>query len=219
MSAADHQESGPDPAPDARPGPADRADGWAMHWPTRSSPRSPAPPAQARCSTFGPDPRNKPTAKGHRREVQRQETSIREALHRLYTYRCDAGLVAGGEEGRHHRSEESNGHDQGRRLDTVIGKLEFDCQGRHQASFDYVVYKWTTKGRANNRDQSEGLISLRHLKAPPSNAPARRGVFLGHFRKKAPPRSSSAATVAAICLRRLDRTQQFSRAKRLSADK
>ena len=72
------------------------------------------PAGEGTLFTFGPDPRNKPTAKKIVDEVQGQEHRPR-GLHALHLRR-DAGLVAGGEEGRHHRRQEGHGGDQGRQV-------------------------------------------------------------------------------------------------------
>ena len=100
---------------------------------------------------------------GDRRAVQGQGHRSRR-LHALHLRR-DAGLVAGGEESRHHRSQESHGHDQGRRLGYGDRQARIRRQGRHQAA-RLCRLQMGRQGRLH-RDQSEGLVTS-------SSIPSRR---------------------------------------------
>ena len=91
---------------------------------------------------------------GHRREVQGQEHRSRR-LHALHLRR-DAGLVAGGREGRHDRSEEGDGHDQGRRLGYRDRQAGIRRQGRHQA--ELLCRLQVGRQGQLRRDQSEGVV-------------------------------------------------------------
>ena len=137
-----HQEVRPDPAPDARPGPQDRADGRRRAG--RQGVRLDHRPRRRRHAVhLRPRPAQQADREGDRREVQGQEHRSRR-LHALHLRR-DAGLVAGGGEGRHHRPEEGDGRHQGRRMGHRDRQAGVRRQGRHQA-IDYVVYKWDAKG-------------------------------------------------------------------------
>ena len=89
------------------------------------------PAGEGTLFTFGPDPRNKPTAKAIVEKLQGQgHRSGR--LHALHLRR-DAGVDAGRRQGRHHRSEEGDGYHQGRRLGHRDRQDGVRRQGRHQA--------------------------------------------------------------------------------------
>src|SRR6266850_2479904 len=85
------------------------------------------PAGEGTLFTFGPDPRNKPTAKAI---VERfKAKNIDPEGYTLYTYAAMKVMetIKGGA------------------WDTVIGKMEFDAKGDIK-QIDYVVYKWDAKG-------------------------------------------------------------------------
>src|SRR3954453_23161474 len=92
---------------------------------------------------FGPDPRNKPTAKAI---VERfKAKNIDPEGYTLYTYAAmqvwtQAVAKAGTTEPKKVMATIKGGA-----WDTVIGKLEFDAKGDIK-QIDYVVYKWDAKG-------------------------------------------------------------------------
>ena len=105
----------------------DRPDGRATRWPTRSSPRSPARPREGTLFTFGPDPRNKPTAKAIVEKFKAK--NIDPEGYTLYTYAAmqvwsQAATKAGTTDAKKVMDTIKAGA-----WDTVIGKLAFDAKG------------------------------------------------------------------------------------------
>ena len=101
------------------------------------------PIAEGTLFTFGPDPRNKPTAK---QIVERfKAENIDPEGYTLYSYAAmqvwtEAANKAGTIDARKVMATIKGG-----KWDTVIGPMEFDAKGdiKH---IDYVVYKWDGKG-------------------------------------------------------------------------
>jgi len=94
------------------------------------------PAAEGTLFTFGPDPRNKPTAKA---------MNIDPEGYTLYTYAAmqvwsQAVAKAGTTDPKKVMDTIKAGA-----WDTVIGKMEFDAKGDIK-QLDYVVYKWDAKG-------------------------------------------------------------------------
>ena len=101
----------PDHASDARPGPEDRADGGRRAG--RQGVRLDHRPGRRRHAVhLRPRSAQEADREGDRRQVQGQEHRPRR-LHALHLRRVP-GVVEGRREGRHHRPEEGDGHDQGR---------------------------------------------------------------------------------------------------------
>src|SRR4051812_25506347 len=103
--------------------------------------------------TFGPDPRNKPTAK---EIVERfKAKNIDPEGYTLYTYAAmqvwsqAATKVGSTEPKKVMDTIKANA------WDTVIGKLEFDAKGDIK-QIDYVVYKWDAKGNYAEIDPGKG---------------------------------------------------------------
>lgn len=93
--------------------------------------------------TFGPDPRNKPTAKAIVEKFKAK--SIDPEGYTLYTYAtmqvwAQAVAKAGSTDAKKVAETIKAGE-----WDTVIGKLGFDAKGDIKV-IDYVVYKWDDKG-------------------------------------------------------------------------
>ena len=101
------------------------------------------PAGEGTLFTFGPDPRNKPTAKKIVDALQGQEHRSR-GLHALHL-RGDAGLVAGGKKAGTTDAKKVMAAIKAGKWDTVIGPIEFDAKGDIK-QLDYVVYKWDAKG-------------------------------------------------------------------------
>jgi branched-chain amino acid transport system substrate-binding protein len=101
------------------------------------------PAGEGTLFTFGPDPRNKPTAKAI---VERfKAKNIDPEGYTLYTYAAmqvwsQAAAKAKSTDPKKVMETIKAGH-----WDTVIGKLEFDAKGDIK-QIDYVVYKWDSKG-------------------------------------------------------------------------
>jgi branched-chain amino acid transport system substrate-binding protein len=101
------------------------------------------PAAEGTLFTFGPDPRNKETAKAI---VERfKAKNIDPEGYTLYTYAAmqvwsQAAAKAGTTDPKKVMDKIKAGA-----WDTVIGKLEFDAKGDIK-QLDYVVYKWDAKG-------------------------------------------------------------------------
>jgi len=101
------------------------------------------PLAEGTLSTFGPDPRNKPTAKAIVEKFKAK--GIDPEGYTLYTYAAmqlwlDAVKQAGTTDPQKVMKVIKAGT-----WDTVLGKLAFDEKGDIKA-IDYVVYKWDDKG-------------------------------------------------------------------------
>jgi branched-chain amino acid transport system substrate-binding protein len=101
------------------------------------------PAAEGTLFTFGPDPRNKPTAKSI---VERfKAKNIDPEGYTLYTYAAmqvwsQAAAKAGTTDPKKVMDTIKGGT-----WDTVIGKMEYDSKGDIK-QIDYVVYKWDSKG-------------------------------------------------------------------------
>ncbi|MFL6819142.1 MAG: branched-chain amino acid ABC transporter substrate-binding protein, partial [Bradyrhizobium sp.] len=101
------------------------------------------PAGEGTLFTFGPDPRNKPTAKAI---VERfKAKGIDPEGYTLYTYAAmqvwsQAAAKAGTTDPKKVMDTIKGGS-----WDTVIGKMEFDSKGDIK-QLDYVVYKWDAKG-------------------------------------------------------------------------
>ena len=109
------------------------------------------PAGEGTLFTFGPDPRNKPTAKAIVEKFKAK--NIDPEGYTLYTYA--AMQVWSGAVKKAGTTDPKKVMDaiKAGAWDTVIGTLEFDAKGDIK-QIDYVVYKWDAKRR--RRDQSEG---------------------------------------------------------------
>ena len=101
------------------------------------------PAGEGTLFTFGPDPRNKPTAKAIVEKFKAK--NIDPEGYTLYTYAAmqvwsQAVAKAGTTDPKKVMDTIKGGA-----WDTVIGKLEFDAKGDIK-QLDYVVYKWDAKG-------------------------------------------------------------------------
>jgi branched-chain amino acid transport system substrate-binding protein len=155
------------------------------------------PAAEGTLFTFGPDPRNKPTAKAI---VERfKAKNIDPEGYTLYTYAAmqvwsQAVKKAG-------TTEEGHGHHQGRLVGYGDRQDGVRRQGRHQAA----RLRRLQMGRQGqlHRDQPEGVVRLQVL-LETFNAPARRGVFAGggHMRSDQVDRGTAVPSSArAWCVR------------------
>ncbi len=101
------------------------------------------PDGEGTLFTFGPDPRNKPTAKSIVEKFKAK--NIDPEGYTLYTYAAlqvwtKAAAKAGTTDAKKVMETIKGGE-----WDTVIGKLSFDAKGDIKV-IDYVVYKWDAKG-------------------------------------------------------------------------
>ncbi|MBR0798158.1 branched-chain amino acid ABC transporter substrate-binding protein [Bradyrhizobium jicamae] len=101
------------------------------------------PAAEGTLFTFGPDPRNKPTAKAIVEKFKAK--NIDPEGYTLYTYAAiqvwtQAAAKAGTTDPKKVMATIKAGD-----WDTVLGKLGFDAKGDIK-QIDYVVYKWDNKG-------------------------------------------------------------------------
>ncbi|WP_407169640.1 branched-chain amino acid ABC transporter substrate-binding protein [Bradyrhizobium sp. ORS 111] len=101
------------------------------------------PAAEGTLFTFGPDPRNKPTAKAIVEKFKSK--NIDPEGYTLYTYAAmqvwtQAVAKAGTTDAKKVMATIKAGD-----WDTVLGKMGFDAKGDIKA-IDYVVYKWDAKG-------------------------------------------------------------------------
>ena len=101
------------------------------------------PAAEGTLFTFGPDPRNKPSAKAIVEKFKAK--SIDPEGYTLYTYAAiqvwsQAAKKAGTTDAKKVMATIKAGS-----WDTVLGKLEYDAKGDIK-QLDYVVYKWDDKG-------------------------------------------------------------------------
>jgi branched-chain amino acid transport system substrate-binding protein len=101
------------------------------------------PAAEGTLFTFGPDPRNKPTAKAIVEKFKAK--NIDPEGYTLYTYAAfqvwsQAVTKAGSTDPKKVMDVIKAGE-----WDTVLGKMAFDAKGDIKA-IDYVVYKWDAKG-------------------------------------------------------------------------
>ncbi|KJC37005.1 ABC transporter [Bradyrhizobium sp. LTSP885] len=108
------------------------------------------PAAEGTLFTFGPDPRNKPTAKAIVEKFKAK--SIDPEGYTLYTYAAiqvwtQAAAKAGTTDAKKVMATIKAGD-----WDTVLGKMGFDAKGDIKA-IDYVVYKWDAKGNYTQIDQ------------------------------------------------------------------
>ena len=107
------------------------------------------PDAEGTLFTFGPDPRNKPTAKAIVEKFKAK--NIDPEGYTLYTYAtmqvwAQAAAKAGTTDAKKVMETIKAGE-----WDTVLGKLGFDAKGDIKA-IDYVVYKWDAKGNYAERN-------------------------------------------------------------------
>ena len=102
------------------------------------------PAGEGTLFTFGPDPRNKPTAKAIVEKFKAK--NIDPEGYTLYTYAAMQVWSQAADEGRappiRRRSWTTI---KAGTWDTVIGTIEFDAKGDIK-QLDYVVYKWDAKG-------------------------------------------------------------------------
>ena len=111
------------------------------------------PEAEGTLFTFGPDPRNKPTAKAL---VEKFKTkNIDPEGYTLYTYAtmqvwAQAAAKAGSTDAKKVSETIKAGE-----WDTVLGKIGFDAKGDIKV-IDYVVYKWDAKGNYAEIDPGKG---------------------------------------------------------------
>jgi branched-chain amino acid transport system substrate-binding protein len=108
------------------------------------------PAAEGTLFTFGPDPRNKPTAKAIVEKFKAK--NIDPEGYTLYTYAAiqvwtKAAAKAGTTDPKKVMATIKAGD-----WDTVLGKMGFDAKGDIKA-IDYVVYKWDAKGNYTQIDQ------------------------------------------------------------------
>ncbi|MBR0873125.1 branched-chain amino acid ABC transporter substrate-binding protein [Bradyrhizobium tropiciagri] len=101
------------------------------------------PAAEGTLFTFGPDPRNKPTAKAIVEKFKAK--NIDPEGYTLYTYAAmqvwtQAVAKTGSTDAKKVMATIKGGE-----WDTVLGKLAFDAKGDIKV-IDYVVYKWDAKG-------------------------------------------------------------------------
>ncbi|MDP1881504.1 MAG: branched-chain amino acid ABC transporter substrate-binding protein, partial [Bradyrhizobium sp.] len=101
------------------------------------------PAAEGTLFTFGPDPRNKPTAKAIVEKFKAK--NIDPEGYTLYTYAAmqvwaKAVAKVGSTDPKKVMEAIKAGE-----WDTVLGKMGFDAKGDIKA-IDYVVYKWDAKG-------------------------------------------------------------------------
>ncbi|MGM4917250.1 branched-chain amino acid ABC transporter substrate-binding protein [Tardiphaga sp. 813_E8_N1_3] len=107
------------------------------------------PAAEGTLFTFGPDPRNKPTAKAIVEKFKAK--NIDPEGYTLYTYAAfqvwsQAVAKAGSTDTKKVMDVIKAGE-----WDTVLGKMAFDAKGDIKA-IDYVVYKWDAKGNYTQID-------------------------------------------------------------------
>ena len=101
------------------------------------------PAGEGTLFTFGPDPRNKPTAKAIVEKFKAK--NIDPEGYTLYTYAAFQGWSqAAAKAGTTDPKKVMDAIKAGS-WDTVIGKMEFDAKGDIKI-IDYVVYKWDDKG-------------------------------------------------------------------------
>ena len=148
-----HQEVRPDPAPDARPGPQDRADG-GRRAADKEFASITGPAGEGTLFTFGPDPRNKPTAKAIVEQFKAK--NIDPEGYTLYTYAAmQVWSQAVAKAGTTDPKKVMDDH-QGRRMGHRDRQAGVRRQGRHQAA----RLRRLQVGRQGqlHRDQSQGLL-------------------------------------------------------------
>jgi branched-chain amino acid transport system substrate-binding protein len=101
------------------------------------------PDAEGVLFTFGPDPRNKPTAKAIVEKFKAK--GIDPEGYTLYTYAAFQVWKQGAEKAKTTDPRKVAAALKSGSYDTVLGKLSFDSKG-DITILDYVVYKWDAKG-------------------------------------------------------------------------
>ena len=128
------------------------------------------PAGEGTLFTFGPDPRNKPTAKAIVEKFKAK--NIDPEGYTLYTYAAmqvwsQAVAKAGTTDPKKVMETIKAGE-----WDTVLGKLEFDAKGDIKV-IDYVVYKWDAKGNYAEINP-EGLLTPSSIR---TSTPRLAGAF------------------------------------------
>src|SRR5947199_2329996 len=103
--------------------------------------------------TFGPDPRNKPTAKAIVEKFKAK--NIDPEGYTLYTYAAMQVWTPAGAKAARTTPKKVMDAIKAGAWDTVIGKLEFDAKGDIK-QIDYVVYKWDANGNYTEIDPGKG---------------------------------------------------------------
>jgi branched-chain amino acid transport system substrate-binding protein len=101
------------------------------------------PAAEGVLFTFGPDPRNKPTAKAIVDKFKAK--NIDPEGYTLYTYAAFQVWTQAAAKAKTTDAKKVAGVMKQGSYDTVLGKLSFDAKG-DITILDYVVYKWDAKG-------------------------------------------------------------------------
>ena len=101
------------------------------------------PAAEGTLFTFGPDPRNKPTAKAIVEKFKAK--NIDPEGYTLYTYAAIQVWTQAAAKAKTTDAKKVMDTIKGGQWDTVLGKLGFDAKGDLK-QIDYVVYKWDAKG-------------------------------------------------------------------------
>src|ERR1044072_8502313 len=101
------------------------------------------PAAEGTLFTFGPDPRNKPTAKAIVEKFKAK--GIDPEGYTLYTYAAMQVWAAAAAKAKTTDPKKVMETIKAGEWDTVLGKLSFDAKGDIKV-IDYVVYKWDAKG-------------------------------------------------------------------------
>ena len=113
------------------------------------------PAAEGTLFTFGPDPRNKPTAKAIVEKFKAK--NIDPEGYTLYTYAAMQVWTQAVAKAKIDRSEEGHGDHQGRRMGHRARQAGLRCQGRHQG--DRLCRLQVGRQGQLHRDQSEGLLT------------------------------------------------------------
>jgi len=101
------------------------------------------PAAEGTMFTFGPDPRNKPTAKAIVEKFKAK--NIDPEGYTLYTYAAIQVWTQAAAKAKTTDAKKVMETIKAGEWDTVLGKLSFDAKGDIKV-IDYVVYKWDAKG-------------------------------------------------------------------------
>ena len=101
------------------------------------------PAAEGTLFTFGPDPRNKPTAKAI--VVKFKAKKIDPEGYTLYTYAAMQVWTSAVAKAKTTDAKKVMETIKAGSWDTILGKMEFDAKGDIK-QLDYVVYKWDSKG-------------------------------------------------------------------------
>jgi branched-chain amino acid transport system substrate-binding protein len=101
------------------------------------------PAAEGTLFTFGPDPRNKPTAKAIVDKFKAKK--IDPEGYTLYTYAAMQVWASAANKAKSTDPKKVMETIKAGEWDTVLGKLSFDAKGDIKV-IDYVVYKWDAKG-------------------------------------------------------------------------